>query len=210
MHHFTLATGILVVTLSYAAVQDLELVTESKVHLCVTGSTGDLEASGVIAYEGKLVVDFDNIHNVAVIDEQLANCKNGGGEFKALPSPAVTNEGYEAITRLPDKTFILVQETSPVAASSLGATSSKKKYHSRARRFSDLLADSPPSLLDDCDLDYEFESDNKGIEGTATVHHAPTNQTFLFGLCEGNNCEKGTDGKTPGKGTILVFLMQVW
>ena len=51
MHHFTLATGILVVTLSYAAVQDLELVTESKVHLCVTGSTGDLEASGVIAYD---------------------------------------------------------------------------------------------------------------------------------------------------------------
>jgi hypothetical protein len=199
------------VTLSYAAVQDLELVTESKVNLCVTGSTGDLEASGVIAYDGKLVVDFDNIHKVAVIDEQLANCKDGGGKFKALPSPAVTNEGYEAITRLPDKTFILVQETSPASSSagSLGATSSKKKFHSRARRFSDLLADSPPSLLDDSDLDYDFESDNKGVEGAAIVHHAPTNQTFLFGLCEGNNCEKGTHGSTPGKGTILVFLMQV-
>ena len=28
---------------------------------------------------------------------------------------------------------------------------------------------------------------------------------YLLGLCEGNNCEGGDDGKDPGKGTILVL-----
>mmetsp|Transcript_22727 Transcript_22727/g.29016 ORF Transcript_22727/g.29016 Transcript_22727/m.29016 type:complete len:173 (-) Transcript_22727:44-562(-) len=28
---------------------------------------------------------------------------------------------------------------------------------------------------------------------------------YLLGLCEGNNCEGGNDGKDPGKGTILVL-----
>ena len=84
----------------------------------------------------------------------------------------------------------------------------KATYHARARRYSDLLiGTTSPRLLADADLAYKFESDNKGIEGAAMVYHS-SGKHFLLALCEGNKCQSGKDGKTPGHGNVLVFWLE--
>jgi hypothetical protein len=175
---------------------DLTLKAESKVVDCVPGDWKSLEASGVIAVDGSLIVNFDNLQKIAIVDSALAACNGSTGKIVDLPVPpdGSAGEGSEAITRMPDGTYTLIQETFRVGT----------EIHSRARKYSNVLA-GKPTLLADADLDFKFESDNKGIEGVAAVHHRGTNSTFLLALCEGNHCRKGSEGRAPGGGTILVF-----
>jgi hypothetical protein len=184
--------------LAVNAANELELVGESKVANCVSINL-DFEASGMVANGNHLLVNFDNMQSVAVVDSALSQCKNSTGKLIDLP-PLQDTEGYEAITRMQDGSYIVVEETYVVGENG-------KTYHSRARRYSNLLATTNPTLLADADLDYEFKSDNKGIEGAAVVYHS-TGKTFLFALCEGNKCQKGDTGRTPGNGKVLVFWAQ--
>jgi hypothetical protein len=191
----------------FSGMQRLQLINESKVTGCIpaVNNSGSFESSGVIVHNGHLIVNFDNLQDVAVIKNDLSNCGTGGtgnltwgtGNLTALPHHPDSGSGYEAITRLHDGTFILVQETAKLA---------KKDYRARAHHYSDLLAASKPVRMGVANLSYKFKNSNKGVEGAATVYHKPSGNTFLFALCEGNDCKHGSDdGKVPGKGTVLVY-----
>ena len=44
---------------------------------------------------------------------------------------------------------------------------------------------------------------NKGLEGLTCVHRH--DRTYLLGLCEGNRCKDGEEGRRPGGGRVQVF-----
>jgi hypothetical protein len=52
-------------------------------------------------------------------------------------------------------------------------------------------------------LEFPLEGLNKGLEGLTCVHRQ--DRTWLLGLCEGNRCRDGAEGRRPGGGRIQVF-----
>jgi len=52
-------------------------------------------------------------------------------------------------------------------------------------------------------LDFELETDNKGMEGLSHLRYK--GEDFILGLCEGNDCKSGKKGRKPGKGRIQLF-----
>src|SRR6185295_13438583 len=48
-----------------------------------------------------------------------------------------------------------------------------------------------------------FKSENKGFEAVAHVRR--DNTDYLLALCEGNLCQCGKKGRTPGGGRIQLF-----
>ena len=52
-------------------------------------------------------------------------------------------------------------------------------------------------------LDFPLDRPNKGLEGLTCVRR--DGQTYLLGLCEGNRCRGGDEGRVPGGGRVHVF-----
>jgi hypothetical protein len=52
-------------------------------------------------------------------------------------------------------------------------------------------------------LDFPLDRPNKGLEGLTCAHRQ--GQTYLLGLCEGNRCQGGAEGRVPGGGRVHVF-----
>jgi len=52
-------------------------------------------------------------------------------------------------------------------------------------------------------LEFPLVGSNKGLEGLTCVHRR--DRTYLLGLCEGNRCRDGEEGRQPGGGRIQVF-----
>jgi hypothetical protein len=52
-------------------------------------------------------------------------------------------------------------------------------------------------------LDFPLDRPNKGLEGLTCVRRE--GQTYLLGLCEGNRCRGGDEGRIPGGGRVHVF-----
>jgi hypothetical protein len=52
-------------------------------------------------------------------------------------------------------------------------------------------------------LQFPLEGPNKGLEGLTCVHR--DGRTYLLGLCEGNRCRDGAEGRRPGGGRVQVF-----
>jgi hypothetical protein len=51
--------------------------------------------------------------------------------------------------------------------------------------------------------DFPVDGPNKGLEGLTCVRRA--GRAYLLGLCEGNRCKDGPEGRRPGGGRIQVF-----
>ena len=52
-------------------------------------------------------------------------------------------------------------------------------------------------------LDFPLDRPNKGLEGLTCVRR--DGQAYLLGLCEGNRCKGGAEGRIPGGGRVQVF-----
>jgi hypothetical protein len=59
------------------------------------------------------------------------------------------------------------------------------------------------SYVKDRYVDFEFESDNKGLE--AVCHVRRDHQDYVLGLCEGNKCKSGSKGRKPGGGRVQLL-----
>jgi hypothetical protein len=52
-------------------------------------------------------------------------------------------------------------------------------------------------------LDFPLDRPNKGLEGLTCVRR--DGRAYLLGLCEGNRCKGGAEGRVPGGGRVQVF-----
>lgn len=163
----------------------LELLEESKLADLLGGSLGALEASGVLAKDGRFYVIFDNSPDIARI---------GGGlspeDTELIGQEPADGVGYEDIAydRADGHVYILLEaERHPD-----GGFMAKVREH-----------DEHLGHLADAWLDFRLERPNKGLEGLTCVRRA--GRSYLLGLCEGNRCKAGAEGRRPGGGRIQVF-----
>src|SRR5580693_108092 len=158
--------------------QQLELVKEAKIFDIVEGSLDPrLEASGVLAKDGLFYVIFDNLPHVACIGPELS--------WAARNNHMIIQEkghrrGFEDIAydSWPGRFYILIESLPRGRAKFMAAV---QEYDANFR------------YIDSAWLDFPLDRPNKGLEGLTCVRREE--QTYLLGLCEGNRCKGGVEGR---------------
>jgi len=171
----------------------LELLKEAKLAELLGDALGSrLEASGVLAKDGRFYVIFDNSPDIARIGGGLSPEDAGNGLIRQEPGRGA---GYEDIAydRTEGRFYVLV-EAMPHPD---GGFMAKVLEH-----------DERLGYLSDAWLDFPLDRPNKGLEGLTCVQRA--GRTHLLGLCEGNRCSAGAEGRRPGGGRIQVFARSPW
>jgi hypothetical protein len=168
----------------------LRLLREAKVRdLLASAADGAdrFEASGVLAQGDWFWVIFDNVPHIARVDPALLP---GRGRNALLSQPAGP-VGYEDIAYDPGtgRYFVLVE------AVKYGPGSYMAQVHEFDGDFR------PVSTRW---LDFPLDRPNKGLEGLSCVRR--DGRTYLLGLCEGNRCAGGSEGRRPGGGRAHVFV----
>jgi hypothetical protein len=171
-----------------APVQRLELVREAKVSDILDGTPDSkpearLEASGVLAKDGLFYVIFDNLPHIACIDPDLSRAS-------MIMQQRGHSDGFEDIAYDPwsGRFYVLIES---LRRGRRGFMAAVQEYDADFRYAGRAW------------LGFPFDQPNKGLEGLACVHR--DGQSYLLGLCEGNKCRGGKEGRVPGGGRIQVF-----
>jgi hypothetical protein len=145
-----------------------------------------LEASGVLAGEDCLYVVFDNGPDIGRVATELSAGAPGNGLIR---QDRGRRAGFEDIAHdaVAGRYYVLVE----AQARGRGFMAEVQEYD---REF---------TYLGRAWLDFPLDAPNKGLEGLTCVHRQ--GRTWLLGLCEGNRCRDGADGRRPGGGRIQVF-----
>jgi hypothetical protein len=143
------------------------------------------EASGILAKDGFYFVVFDDRGEIARISKDLkpnaSNCLFGKPDSDC---------GFEGIAynAAKQRYYLLVE-----------ARKQKKDcYQAAVVEYDDKF-----KFLKQRPLDFAFKSGNKGFEAVAHVRRE--NKDFVLALCEGNKCQCGAKGRTPGGGRVQLF-----
>jgi hypothetical protein len=175
-----------------ADVARLELHAEDKVaHLLAGCGAGErLEASGVVAVGGLLYVIFDNTSRIARLD---AGLDRRGAVNAFLEHARMDDEGYEDIAYDPESArfFVLIE-----------ALQRDHDCCAKVREY-----DLDRGCVSSGWLDFPLREPNKGLEGLTCVRR-DDGELYLLGLCEGNKCKGGADGRIAGHGRIQVFARE--
>ena len=163
----------------------LVLAREAKLASLLPDAGGRLEASGVLAGGGRCYVIFDNAPDIARIPATLAPAD--GPDL--IRQPRGRRDGFEDIAHDPatGRFYVLVE----ARARGQGFMAEVQEYDERL------------GYLGRAWLQFPLDSLNKGLEGlTCARRHG---RPFLLGLCEGNRCRDGAEGRRPGGGRVQVF-----
>ncbi|MER5253339.1 MULTISPECIES: hypothetical protein [unclassified Streptomyces] len=175
--------------------RELRLVKEAKIQDLIGDDAGTrLEASGVLYRDGAFLIVCDNLPSLIRVSSELSPKAPENGVLthnkakKAGGSEA--NVGYEDLAHdeLHDHYFTL-SEAEPVKP---------KGFRARVHEYDEKLRP-----IGSAQLDFDLADANKGMEGLEWVERSGTGH--LLALCEGNRCEGGKKGRTPGGGRIQVF-----
>jgi hypothetical protein len=176
------------VVVTQTSMQQLELVREAKIFDILDGSLDPrLEASGVLAKDGLFYVIFDNLPHIACIGPELSRAAGGN---HMIVQERGHRRGFEDIAYdpWPGRFYVLIESLPLGHATFMAAV---QEYDANFR------------YIDSAWLDFPLDRPNKGLEGLTCVRRA--GQTYLLGLCEGNRCKGGAEGRIPGGGRIQVF-----
>lgn len=168
-------------------IAQLKLRAEAKLAHLLDAATvdGRLEASGLVVVDDLLYVVFDNTPSIGRVAASL-DPSDAGNRLVEHDRPG---DGYEdiAFDASSGRLFALVE-----------ALPRGDENVAKVDEFDEDLAH-----LGSAWLDFPLPSPNKGLEGLTCVRRG--GELFLLGLCEGNRCRRGADGRRPGGGRIQVF-----
>ncbi len=173
--------------MSHRRLPQLALRREAKIATLLGEKVGSrYEASGVLAADDGFYVIFDNIPHIAWINPELST----GADENRLIQVASGQTGSEDIAydRNARRFFVLIE------AVRCGPGEYRAKVFEYDVDFGFISAEL---------LDFPLDRPNKGLEGLTCVHR--DGSSYLLGLCEGNRCRGGADGRRPGGGRIQVF-----
>jgi hypothetical protein len=177
------------VVAAQAPMQQLELVKEAKIFDILQSSSLDprLEASGVLAEDGLFYVIFDNLPHIARIGPELSPVAAVNHVIKQHKG---NDSGFEDIAydSLHGRFYVLIESLDR----------GHGKFMAMVQEY-----DASFGYLGQAWLDFPLDRPNKGLEGLTCVHRQ--GRTYLLGLCEGNRCEGGEEGRVPGGGRVHVF-----
>ena len=171
-----------------APMQQLELVKEAKIFDILAGRLdARLEASGVLVKDGLFYVIFDNLPHIARIGPELSPEASANDLIK---QDRGHRNGFEDIAydAWNDRFYVLIESL----------PRGRGKFMAMVQEY-----DASFGYLGHAWLDFPLDRPNKGLEGLTCVHRQ--GQTYLLGLCEGNRCQGGAEGRVPGGGRVHVF-----
>ncbi|QEU90998.1 hypothetical protein [Streptomyces kanamyceticus] len=210
---------------SAKASAELRLMKEAKIRDLIGDAAGDrLEASGVLYRDGVFLVVCDNLpffirisgelspkapENGALGTNRPAKATSKKASPKTKESPKAKGqkgkeskgkeskedataqaEGYEDLAYDPSgERHFTLSEAVPVKP---------KGFRARVQEYDARLRPRGTAVLD-----FALSDANKGLEGLEWVERGGTG--YLLGLCEGNRCTGGKEGRKPGGGRIQVF-----
>ncbi len=150
-----------------------------------------LEASGVVLVDKDYIVVFDEMYGIA----RIPQCSENGFKQGEIIGSQNSREGFEAIAfDSNENCFYGIVENSAYQ---------NDCYRPLIQKFTrDLVPSGNPYQLP-LNLPLDNIDPNKGLEGAAIVHKE--NSTFIFGLCEGKNCNSDDSKKSSGQGMIQIF-----
>ena len=168
------------------AMQQLELVREAKILDLLPGSLDPrLEASGVLAKDGLFYVIFDNLPHIACISPELSRAGNHMIMQEKGHRVGFEDIAYDARS---GRFYVLIESLPCGGGTFMAAVQEYDENFRYTRR---------------AWLDFPLDRPNKGLEGLTCVRRE--GQTYLLGLCEGNRCRGGDEGRIPGGGRVHVF-----
>jgi hypothetical protein len=160
----------------------LVLVREVKLASLLPDSAGRrLEASGVLGGEGRFYVIFDNAPDIGRIGPELSAGAAGNG---LIGQDRGRRSGLEDIAHdaAAGRFFVLVE-----------ARARRRGFMAEVQEY-----DQDFAYLGRAWLDFPLDGPNKGLEGLTCVRRQ--DRSYLLGLCEGNRCRDGEEGRRPGVG----------
>jgi hypothetical protein len=170
-----------------ATTATLNLVCESKIGDLMPYDQRDerWEASGVLVKDGHYFVVFDDRTEIARLADDLQPSTTNG-----LFGVAHSVCGYEGITynAAKGRYYLLVEARKQPSGS----------YQAQIVEYDDEFR-----YRKERPVDFTFKSDNKGFEAVAHVRR--DDEDYILALCEGNKCQCGKKGRTPGGGRVQVF-----
>ena len=168
--------------------QQLELIAEAKVFDIFAGRLDSrLEASGVLVKDGLFYVIFDNLPHIACIGRGLSPVAAAND---VIEQENGHRSGFEDIAHdaWHGRFYVLIESLERGHGT----------YMAKVQEY-----DAGFGYLGQAWLDFPLDRPNKGLEGLTCVRRE--GQTYLLGLCEGNRCRGGDEGRIPGGGRVHVF-----
>ncbi|MEU5957201.1 hypothetical protein [Streptomyces sp. NPDC047525] len=178
-----------------SAARELRLVKEAKIQDLIGDGAGTrLEASGVIYRDGAFLIVCDNLPSLIRVSSELSPKAPENGVLTRAKGKktggAKANEGYEDLAHDERRDhYYTLSEAEPVKS---------KGFRARVQEYDGKLRP-----VGSAQLEFDLADANKGMEGLEWVERSGTGH--LLALCEGNRCEGGKKGRTPGGGRIQVF-----
>ncbi len=166
----------------------LKLVKEHKIYelLAEHDAHDKLEASGVCFKDGYFYVIFDNSPHIARLESSLTI----GHPANILLRQRGKSSGFEDIAyHERERRFLIIIEA---------LIYGHKIYKSNIEEYDDDFR-----YLESRWVDFVLTRENKGLEGLTYLHR--DGQDYALGLCEGNKCKGGKEGRKPGHGRIQIF-----
>jgi hypothetical protein len=174
--------------LSLSEAPSLELVKEQKLYELLPGSSPDdsFEATGVCRKDEHFFVIFDDTPHIARLHVSLTIGHDDNILFRRM----VQTVGYVDITYAEKLSQFLIL-TKP----------KKDKGGNHRPKINEYTTDL--QFLDADWVDFALEGNDRRLEGLEMVHY--DGQEYFLGLCQGNKCKSGRQGRKPGDGRIQVF-----
>lgn len=154
----------------------------------------EFEASGMSYVRGKMYAVFDNSMAIGVLDDHF----HFRDPDSFLVGPWEPESQFEGISYVPENdTFLLLVEA---------AHKGEDVYKPEVIEVKLKPDNSGYDIIAHCDIDFEISHSNKGFESIQYIH--TPDGPFLLGLCEGNHCQGGEEGRDKGNGRIIVSELQ--
>lgn len=149
------------------------------------------EGSDIAELNGNYYVVFDSSMSLGMLDEKF----QFRGDGQRLIGERGQESQFEGIAHVPENdTWLLLAESIPTEMDGIYKPEiTVGKLHDDLDGY---------DIVERCIVDFELTHENKGFEAIAYVNN------MLLGLCEGNYCVGGEQGKEPGNGRIVVSSLQ--
>lgn len=160
------------------------------------GNGVDFEGSDITRVHGKFYVVFDSSYSIGILEDEHFSFRS---DANRLAGHKDQESQFEGIAYVPENdTFLLLHET----------WSENKEFYQPYIATAKLGKQGDDyDIISRCPVDVQLTHENKGWEAISYVLTSK-GEGFVLGLCEGNYCMGGRQGRESGNGRLVVAQLQ--